>query len=54
MDYLQNKYLTNIFDGLNPLKQVKSFGHELKKEQRQGLPCLNPLKQVKSFGQGVL
>ena len=37
--------------GLNPLKQVKSFGLIEALKDRAEMLCLNPLKQVKSFGQ---
>ena len=37
--------------GLNPLKQVKSFGlHTLVPTGTINVSGLNPLKQVKSFG----
>ena len=38
--------------GLNPLNQVKSFGHKYMLEHTSNfsIPGLNPLNQVKSFG----
>ena len=42
--------------GLNPLKQVKSFGLAKNKavEKKMDVQGLNPLKQVKSFGPPTL
>ena len=40
------------YPGLNPLKQVKSFGRVFLIVSRMAVGRLNPLKQVKSFGPG--